>query len=133
MQVNATACQTFWQEYLRGLPASHAHHQIKPDTFAFGDSKELADELAQLVLAGKKTATASLGVEFTSLNEPLPKTGDVCIILGGDSNPVAIVERTDVKTAPFQSVGAAFAATTPVLCQSFRLLWSVSSRSAPRA
>lgn len=27
------------------------------DTFSFGDSPELADELAQLVLAGKKTAT----------------------------------------------------------------------------
>lgn len=156
MQVNVTRCKTTWLEYLRGLPPSHVHHRIEPDIFAFGDSIKLADELAQLVLAGKKTATASLAVEFRSLNEPLPGVGGVCIIVCGDGNPVAIIERTDVKTVPFQSVdeafaelegegdrslaywreahaqyftrvcnrlGGAFAATTPVLCQTFRLLW----------
>jgi uncharacterized protein YhfF len=163
MQVNVTACKTIWVEYLRGLPPSHAHHRVKPDTFAFGDSKKLADELAQLVVAGKKTATASLAVEFTSVNEPLPRTGDVSIVLCGDGDPVAIIECTDLKTVPFQSVDEAFAATegegdmsltywrevhaeyftrvckrlgetfaptTPVLCQTFRLLWCVPS---PRA
>jgi uncharacterized protein YhfF len=165
MQINATACKSIWLDYLRGLPASHAHHRIRPDTFAFGDSKQLADELAQLVLAGKKTATASLAVEFTSVNEPLPRTGDVSIVLYSDGNPVAIIECTDVKTVPFQSVDAAFAAmegegdmslnywrevhaeyftrvcnrlggtfasTTPVLCQTFRLLWRVPTCSGPR-
>ena len=166
MQVNVAACKTIWLDYLRGLPPSHAHHRIKPDTFAFGDSKKLADELAQLVLAEEKRATAGLAVQFTSVNEPLPRTGDVSIILCGDGNPVAIIEYTDVKTVPFQSVdagfaamegegdksltywrkvhaefftrvcdrlGGTFAASTPVLCQSFRLLWQVSGRSGPRA
>src|SRR3954470_12517535 len=32
--------------------------------FAFGDSKELADELARLVLNGRKRATAGLAVEL---------------------------------------------------------------------
>lgn len=166
MQVNVTACKTVWLEYLRGVPPSHAHHGIKPGAFAFGDSKKLADELAQLVLAGKKRATASLAVEFTSVNEPLPKTGDVSIVLCGDGNPVAIVECTDVQTVLFQSVGEAFAAaegegdmslaywrevhaeyftrvcnrlggtfgaTTPVLCETFRLLWGVPSRGGQKA
>jgi uncharacterized protein YhfF len=165
MQLNTTACKSIWLEYLRGLSPSHAHHQIEPDTFAFGDSKKLADELAQLVLAGKKTATASLAVEFTSVNESLPKTGDVSIVLCGNGNPVAIIECTDLKTVPFQSVDAAFAAmegegdksltywrevhaeyftrvcnrlggsftaTTPVLCQTFRLLWGVPGFGGPR-
>jgi len=159
-------CKSIWLEYLRNLPPSHAHHRIEPDTLAFGDSKKLADDWAELVLAGEKTATATLAMEFTSLNEPLPRTGDVCIIVRGDGNPVAIIERTDVKTSLFQSVdeavaategegdkslaywreahaeyftgvcnrpGGTFAASTPVLRQTFRLLWCVPSRGGPRA
>jgi uncharacterized protein YhfF len=111
VRVDESACRAVWLEYLRGLPPGHTHYRITPDAFAFGDSAELADELARLVLAGTKRATASLAVEFTSLNEPLPKAGDVSIILRGDGRPVAIIERTDVKTIPFESVDAAFAAT----------------------
>jgi uncharacterized protein YhfF len=148
--------RAFWNEYLRALPPAHAHRAVMPDAFAFGDSVELADELAALVFAGKKCATASLAVEFTSLNERLPCAGDVSIILRGDGSPVAIIERTLVETVPFESVSAAFAATegegdgtlvywrevhadyfgrvcerlggvfsasTPVICQVFRVVW----------
>jgi uncharacterized protein YhfF len=153
------------RHYRDGLTGPRAHHRIKPDTYAFGDSKKLADELAQLVVAGEKRATASLAVEFTSVNEPLPRTGDVSIVLCGDGNPVAIIECTDLKTVPFQSVdvafaamkgegdksltywrevnteyfprvcnrlGGTFAATTPVLCQTIRLLWCERGRSGPK-
>jgi uncharacterized protein YhfF len=156
VRIDLNACKVVWEEYLRGLPQTHAHQRIKPDAFAFGDSEALANELADLVLIGRKRATASLAVEFTSLNEPIPRAGDVSIILRGDGTPVAIVERTDVQTVPFQAVNEVFAATegegdgtlaywraahteyfnavcmrlggklsatTPVLCQTFRVLW----------
>jgi uncharacterized protein YhfF len=72
-------------------------------------SATLADELAFLVLSGKKRATASLAVEFTSLNESLPAEGDLSIILNSAGIPVAIIERTEVSTVAFGEVAASFA------------------------
>jgi len=44
--------------------------------FAFGDSPEMADELAHLVLDGPKRATAGLVLEFERDGEPLPRRRD---------------------------------------------------------
>jgi uncharacterized protein YhfF len=101
---------SFWQRYLDSLPAAHPHRGARPDAFAFGDSAPLADELAALVLAGRKRATASLAVEFTALGDPLPAAGDLSIVLRGDQTPVAIIERTEVREVPFRAVDEAFAA-----------------------
>jgi uncharacterized protein YhfF len=59
MQIDAAACHVFWTAYLEQLPLGHAHHALKPDAFAFGGEGALADELAALVLCGKKRATTS--------------------------------------------------------------------------
>ena len=101
---------SFWRVYLATLGDSHAHRLLTPEAFVFGDSPELADELAALVLAGIKRATASLAVEFSAVGDPLPSTGDVCIVLRGDGQPVAVIERTAVAQVPFGEVDAAFAA-----------------------
>ena len=111
VQVDEKACEAVWLEYLRSLPPGHAHHRVKPDAFAFGGSKALADSLGQLVIDGKKRATTSLAVEFTSLNEPLPTVGSMSIVVDGNGSPMAIIERTDVREMQFQFVDEAFAAT----------------------
>lgn len=110
MPIDRAACQAFWQAYLAQLPPGHPHHARRPEAFAFGDSAALADELAQLVLTGRKQATTSLGVEFTAVGDPLPRAGDVCIVLRGDAQPVAVIELTDVTTRPFGQVDATYAA-----------------------
>jgi uncharacterized protein YhfF len=102
--------ESFWRRYLDGLPSGHPHRRVTPDAFAFGGGGAVADELADLVLAGRKRATTSLAVEFTSLGEPLPGVGSLSIILRGDLAPVAIIERTEVRTLPFAAVSAAYAA-----------------------
>ena len=100
----------FWQRYVDSLAAKHPHRHARPDVFAFGDSPALADELAVLVQAGQKRATASLPVEFTSLGLPLPAVGDVSIVTLANGTPVAIIELVEVREIPFQAVDAAFAA-----------------------
>jgi uncharacterized protein YhfF len=110
MAFDTDACNVFWAEYLSHLPLHHAHRASKPDAFAFGGGGELADELALLVLDGKKRATTSLAIEFTSLNEPLPIVGAMSIILRGDLKPVAIIERRLVSVIPFESVDENYAA-----------------------
>jgi uncharacterized protein YhfF len=109
VNIDANACASAWRAYLSALPPDHPHHEAKPDAFGFGGEANLADELAELVLTGQKRATTSLPVEFTSLNEPLPSVGDLSIILRGDGFPVAIIERTQVTTVPFDAVDSVFA------------------------
>ncbi|MFL6621110.1 MAG: ASCH domain-containing protein [Sulfurifustis sp.] len=103
--------RAFWKDYLSQLPSGHPHRDANPDAFAFGSVGALADELAALVLSGKKRATTSLAIEFTSVDEPLPQVGSLSIILRGDLTPVAIIERTDVRTVLFDEVDEAYAAT----------------------
>lgn len=104
------AAGVFWRRYLDSLPAVHPHRHASPDVFAFGDSNALADELAALVHAGRKRATASLPAEFSTLGQPLPEKGDLAIVTRADGMPVAVIELTEVRQVPFQAVDAAFAA-----------------------
>jgi len=62
------------------------------------------------VQLGRKRATATLPVEFTSDGLPLPAPGDVSIVTRADGTPVAIIELVEVRHVPFQAIDAAFAA-----------------------
>jgi uncharacterized protein YhfF len=104
------SAHAFWERYLGTLPTGHQHRDARPDVFAFGDSPSLADELAALVQTGRKRATTSLPVEFTSEDLPLPAPADVSIVTRADGTPVAIIELAEVRHVPFDAVDAAFAA-----------------------
>ena len=79
------------------------------DGLRVGDSAELADELGLLVLHGPKRATAGLVQAFVAQDEPMPRAGDRCLVLGGDGRPLAIVRTTDVRVGPLSSVDGRFA------------------------
>jgi len=100
----------FWQRYVATLPEGHPHTRARVDAFSFGDSPGLAAELAELVWQGRKRATASLAVEFTSQGAALPRAGDVSVVTQADGTPVAIIELTEVRELPFRDVDAGFAA-----------------------
>jgi uncharacterized protein YhfF len=98
----------FWQAYLDTLsdqslaPAAYG-------TWSFGDSPEMADELAELVARGTKTATASLLWEYQSEGESLPQAGDISMVLDGRERPVCLIQTVQVDVKPFDQVDAAFA------------------------
>ena len=91
-----------WEDYLKVNPNAPKDYVAWP----FGDSKEMADELANLVLDGKKTATSSNYALYQLENEGLPNVGLHNIILDGDGQAVAIVETTSVNVVPFDEVTA---------------------------
>ena len=86
-----------------------AYKKINPeigdeiDAWAFGS---LADELADLVLRGEKTATASAYELYKLENEPLPQVGTFDVILDSRDRAVCIVEITKVSVMPFNEVSA---------------------------
>jgi uncharacterized protein YhfF len=102
---NQTAVEAMWAAYV----ADSGYDGPLVTAYAFGDSKELADELGLLVLHGPKRATAGLVHEFEVEDEPLPEVGDRCGVLGGDGSPLAIVRTTDVRVGPLSSVDDSFA------------------------
>jgi len=84
---------------------------VPPPAWAFGDSPELADELLALVLAGVKTATATSVAELEAAGEPIPRVGDLSIVLDGAGHPRALLRTTEVRRARFGDVDEDFAAS----------------------
>ena len=79
------------------------------DAWPFGDNPELADELLELVLAGKKTGTATLVIEMEREGEMIPEVGDYNVILDGKGKPAAIIRTTSVEIKPFNEVEEEYA------------------------
>src|SRR5579863_8695146 len=75
----------------------------------FGDSTELADELVGLVLARIKRATTSLNRDFAQQNAPLPKPGDLQVVLDGDQTPRCIIRIVQVEVKAMRAVDGRFA------------------------
>lgn len=73
------------------------------DSWAFGDSP---DELAQLVLEGKKSAAASVYELYEYDDEKLPKVGDYSVVMDSKDHAICVIVNTDVKIVPFSEVDA---------------------------
>lgn len=78
-------------------------------SWAFGDSSQMADELASLVISGIKTATCSVYACYDS-DEPLPQIGRYNIILNGEGVPVCVIRTTALQLVRFSDVTPALAA-----------------------
>ena len=85
------------------MNASSTYQGLK--TFKFGDSAELADRLAALVVAGVKTGTCSAAV-----HGPDAEIGERQICLSGAGVPVCEIETVDMQTLPFAAVTPEMAA-----------------------
>lgn len=96
----------FWT---RVAPVLGMDRAARPPAFSFGDSPELADSLVDLVVSGRKRATAMLLAEHEICGDPLPEEGGVWIVLDGAGAPRAVIRTCQVRIGPFQSVDADFA------------------------
>lgn len=83
---------------------------VPPEAWAFGDTPEMSDQLVELVLQGKKTATTGALREYEDAGEPVPEPGQLSIILDGAGRPRALVRDTRVRVCRFDEVDAAHAA-----------------------
>ena len=110
MENVSTEISSYWSGFLATLPNHAPYHNLGTlSAWGFGDNTRMADELGELVLQGIKTATCSMLWEFEADHEPLPKPGDVSIILNGAGDPLCIIETLEVEMCPFEAVGADFA------------------------
>lgn len=76
--------------------------------WAFGDTPDLADTLASLVISGKKTASCGSLASFQNEENP-PVIGSYNIILDGSQKPVCVIRLTAMRLVRFCDVTAEFA------------------------
>ncbi|MBU3107342.1 ASCH domain-containing protein [Clostridium gasigenes] len=93
--------QEIWNEYI------NKYNEEKNKTYEswhFASDEKNANELAELVVKGEKTATAS-GLCFYEIeNEELPKVGSLSIVLDWDGNAKCIIKIAKFYTTPFNEV-----------------------------
>lgn len=97
------ATDAYWRDYLE-------HAGLAADDYAvcsFGDNPHDAAELAALVLAGTKRATASLARDYPP--DGLPRPGDYVVVVDGEERPCCIWRTLQIEVKPMREVDAAFA------------------------
>src|SRR6266540_1440688 len=77
--------ETFWQDYLSTLSEEDRKNASTYLVDGFADTPEAATKVGKLVRDGIKTTTSSLlwGLEHHA--EPLPKVGDISVVVDGNS------------------------------------------------
>lgn len=96
----------FWLEFctVRGVDPSTPYQ-----VWFFGNGTEMALELAELVIAGTKTATASL-VEANMLEpEKAPIDEGYSVVTSFEGEPLCVIQTTEIRHLPFHAVDEAFA------------------------
>lgn len=101
------AAERMWAGYVAAHPARAGAGDEHPAEF-FGDSRELADELIDLVLHGPKRATAGLVADFAAEGEPLPRVGGHWLACDGAGVPRAVLRSVELRIGPIETVDDAF-------------------------
>jgi uncharacterized protein YhfF len=104
---NPERIAAFWKEFSETAPDVDPgeHYQV----WYFGDSRDMANQLCELVLQGKKKATACLVWENELNPENAPVEDGYSIITDFDGNPKCIIKTTEIRIVPFEEVDEQFA------------------------
>lgn len=105
--VTTDPVSSFWREFCATDPS--VNNSTPYQVWHFGNTAEMASDLAGLVLAGNKTATAS-SLKMNELyprNAPHPDGYSVVTDFEGD--PLCIIQTTEIRHLPFKDVDALFA------------------------
>lgn len=105
---DTAAAARMWADYSLAVPSAVS---VCPEytVEGFGDSATLADTLLELVLSGRKRATAELAEEFAARGDDLPRVGSHWVACDSTGAPRAVLRSTELRLATFEQVDAAFA------------------------
>jgi uncharacterized protein YhfF len=101
---------SFRTAYCSALLGGYSPDQKVFGAFAFAHTPRSSDQLARLVVEGRKTATAGLFWSYEAERVRLPEACDVYVVTDGKARPRALIETTDVRILPFCEVSPEHAA-----------------------
>ncbi len=93
--------QKYWNSYLETIKDKPTNPTI---IVGFAGNQEIADELLELYLSGKKTAGSALLKDYEVTGDPLPLIGNFWIILNSNNEPKCIVRTIRVESYQFDQV-----------------------------
>ena len=99
----------FWLDFVRACAADPTPRFY--EAFFFDDNEASANALAELVVQGKKQATAGSLWSFEAEGKALVKPGQFSVVTLFSGQPVCIIETLRISVVPFAEVDANFAAT----------------------
>jgi uncharacterized protein YhfF len=102
-----------YREFWNAFSATRAEDPTSRflEAFYFDDNEPSANELAELVLAGRKRATAALLWSHEAEGERIPRAGDLSIVTDYAGNARCVIETKRVDIVPFSEVTEEFART----------------------
>lgn len=106
--MRAETVEEFWNRFCSAHPL--VDRETSYQVWYFGNTREMASELVQLVLAGKKTATAS-SLSMNELEpENAPRPDGYSVVTDFDGDPQCVIQTTEIRPVSFMEVDAQFAA-----------------------
>ena len=97
----------FWAKFCAAFPEVDANEPYQ--VWYFGNTPEMALELAGLVLGGKKTATASLEAVNKIRPDEAPYANGHSVVTDFFGEPICVIRTTEIRHLPFAEVDAKFA------------------------
>src|SRR5688572_23962892 len=97
--------EDFWQKFCE---VSKTNAETPFQVWYFGNTSEMAKELLELVLEGKKTATASLVWFYEKNPQDAPVSGGLSVVTDFEGNPKCVVQTAEIRVLPFNEVDAEF-------------------------
>jgi uncharacterized protein YhfF len=98
--------ESFWRAFKE---SNNIPDTTQYDVVAFGDSPEMANELAELVQFGIKRATTCLYRDIIHSIESAPVIGGHVVLVDGYGTPKAIWQTIELRLGPMDSVTEEFA------------------------
>ncbi|MBA2494428.1 MAG: ASCH domain-containing protein [Acidobacteria bacterium] len=103
----ADLIQNFWDEFCKNNPEINSDEPYQ--VWFFHHNRESAKKLVELVLQGKKKATASLAEANESDFGDGGIVGGYSVVTDFDGNPQCVIQTTEIRQLPFIEVDAQFA------------------------
>ncbi|MDQ3129354.1 MAG: ASCH domain-containing protein [Acidobacteriota bacterium] len=98
--------QEFWQKFCAENP--EVNRNTPYEVWFFHHNREPSKKLAELVVSGRKQATASL-MEYENDTGEGGTVGGYSVVTDFDGNPQCVIQTTEVRALPFGEVDAKFA------------------------
>jgi uncharacterized protein YhfF len=98
--------EEFWQEFCLETDADSGTSYL---VWCFGNTPEMAEELLQAVLDGRKRAAVSLVWEFENRPKDAPILNGYIVVTNFEGIPACVLKLTELRVLPFRDVDAEFA------------------------
>ncbi len=106
--MSVESVKEFWSRFSSSDPSVDPSSPYQ--VWYFGNTREMAIELVELVLSGMKTATAS----SQSMNElephNTPQPDGYSVVTDFDGGPRCVIQTAEIRVVPYAEVDAQFAA-----------------------